>query len=646
MAPPLRLLTALALSGGAQLALRSGRQTIGVAAALAALGLGVAAAGFEPAPRRALEPPASSPRWRPPRPGCLGIGALALAAVLVLQALDRAYGVQLAFWALSAVAWSAAWIPRPPLLPRIGEAGLVAVLLGFGLAARFYELEWLPGGLYGDEAEFGLRALAVLDGTGRIAPFSVVFDQHPALFHWVQAAGMGIAGRDIAGLRSASALAGALTLLPIYALLRRDLGAAGAAAGALLLACSPLHAHLTRIASNNAWVGLASVAALAALYRLLRTGLPSAAVQAGSWLGFCFLFGNKAVGLPPAMALAFAGAALGGNVALRRCARPSVLLLAAALLVSLPEGVYYLRTGWYGPLLDHPMRALVDLDATGGPGAPAGVASRLANALLTFLVLPDRSPFQVRTGFPIVAAAEGAFLLVGVALALGRPRAPFSGFLLGWLLVGIGTCALDRNPPQANHLIGVSALPSVFAAFAAHALARALADWLARPGLAPALTLAIAAAIAAQSTAVYLPAGRSGWVVADLTEIGRAMNERAPTQELALVTPPMSWDLISTWKFMAPGVRAQHKLVELDPQARWLDPGGRDVAFIVHPSKLGHLPTLRARYPSGVLEERRSPLGRLLAVVYTVPAADVARIEPGLPLVRTPATRGGAARPR
>ena len=35
------------------------------------------------------------------------------------------------------------------------------------------------------------------------------------------------------------------------------------------------------------------------------------------------------------------------------------------------------------------------------------------------------------------------------------------------------------------------------------------------------------------------------------------MGERAPTCDVAFVTPRMSWDLISTWKYLAPGVRAR-----------------------------------------------------------------------------------------
>jgi 4-amino-4-deoxy-L-arabinose transferase-like glycosyltransferase len=568
---------------------------------------------------------------RPPRPAFAAAGAAALVLVLGLQAADRAYGVQLAAWALSALAWSAAWLPRGFRLTRPGaEAAIAVALLAVGLAARGVALGSLPAGFYGDEAEFGLRALDLLRG-GRIAPFTVVFDDHPSLYHWIQASGMALFGTGIAGVRAAAALAGGLTVPFVYWLLRRDLGRGGAAAGALLFAFSPLHVHLTRLASNNAWVGLCTAAALAALYRLIRTGVPPAAVHAGSWLGLCFLFGNKAVGLPPALLAALAGAALGGNVALRRAARPALLVVAAALLVFLPELVHYARSDWYGPLLEHPVRKIVDLDAPRGPGPGAVIAQQAAAALLTFVVQRDRSPFDPGGGFTIVGAAEGAFALIGAALALARPRRPLAGFLLGWLAVALATNALDTRPPQANHLIGVAMLPAAFAALAVHAAARALAAALRRPALVPAFALALAAGTAAQSAAFYARAALSGSSFAITTEIGRVMAERSSTCDIAFVTPRMSWDLISTWKYMAPGVRGSAKLVELDPRARWIVPSGRDVAFVVHAGRIRLLPVLRARYPDAAVEERRGPLGHLLAAVVVVPAAEIARTERALP---------------
>jgi 4-amino-4-deoxy-L-arabinose transferase-like glycosyltransferase len=629
--PLLCLLAAFALSAAAQGALRAGAASAGLAALGGALLAGWLSARLAPREPRPPPPPVLPARELRPRAVPAAIGVLCLAGVLGLQAADREYGLQLAAWLLSVLAWTVAWAPRERFGPtgrrRAREAALVLALVAIGLGARLAALGHVPGGFYGDEAEFGLRALGLLEGR-LVPPFSVVFDQHPTLYHWVQAGGMALAGRDVFGVRFSSALAGGATTLPLYLLLRRDLGVAGAAAGALLLAFSPLHVHLTRIASNNAWVGLWTTAAMAALYAAVRSGRPAPAAAAGVSFGLCFLFGNKAIGLPPAMAAALAALAASGALPVWRQWRLGVLALAAALLVFLPEAVHYLRHDWYGPLLAHPMRKLVELPASGS--AAGALGDQLRRALLAFVYLPDRSPFAPFGGFTLVTAAEGALATVGTARCLGRPSRPLAAFLLGWLVVGVATNALDRAAPQAHHQIGVSMLPAALAALALHDLGRALARLAARPWLAPAVCVPLAALAAGQGARAYFVVGRGHWAGAETTAIARAMSEYGPDHHLVLVTRPMSWQLNSTFKYLARGVPVGEGLVSLDPARPWLDPPDRDVAFIVGASKQALLPTLRRRYPDGELRERRGPAGELLASVYLVPGEEVARTESSL----------------
>ena len=91
------------------------------------------------------------------------------------------------------------------------------------------------------------RARRCCDGA-RIAPFTVVFDDHPSLYHWLQAGGHGAlrhaASRACAPPRRSRARSPCPSL---YLLLRRDLGRAGAGGGRaalrLLAAPRPPDAH-------------------------------------------------------------------------------------------------------------------------------------------------------------------------------------------------------------------------------------------------------------------------------------------------------------------------------------------------------------------------------------------------------------------
>jgi hypothetical protein len=92
----------------------------------------------------------------------------------------------------------------------------------------------------------------------------------------------------------------------------------------------------------------------------------------------------------------------------------------------------------------------------------------------------------------------------------------------------------------------------------------------------------------------------------------------------------MSWDLNRNLLFLAPGIRARDKRVALDPTRSWLEPPGRDVAFLVDGRSAALLGPIRARYPEAPVEERRGPPARLRLAVVRVPAAAIERTEGAL----------------
>jgi hypothetical protein len=179
-------------------------------------------------------------------------------------------------------------------------------------------------------------------------------------------------------------------------------------------------------------------------------------------------------------------------------------------------------------------------------------------------------------------------------------------------------------------LILLAAAPAAFGALALDAAAALVARASSRPALGAAAALALAGAIAAQGAHAYFVRGARGWNYAETAALGDAMRELAPTHHLVLVTPRMSWDLNSNLLFLAPGVRARDKRVDLDPARSWLEPPGRDVAFLVDGRRAALLGRIRARYPEARVEERRGPPARLRLAVVRVPAAAIERAEGAL----------------
>jgi hypothetical protein len=214
-----------------------------------------------------------------------------LATTLVLQAAERAFAVQLACWLGSVIAWYSAYGPRArtpssqPLDARDWWA--VGGLILLGLATRATYLGVIPAGLYGDEADFARSALSVLHGTPP-PPFATGLGFTPTLWTWIMAGGMALGGTGVGGLRLASGLGTSLAALPLYGLLRRDLGRATAIAGGVLVACSSLHIHLSRLGLSEAWLPILLPATLAALLSAVRGSEPRPYVLTGIGLALCF----------------------------------------------------------------------------------------------------------------------------------------------------------------------------------------------------------------------------------------------------------------------------------------------------------------------------------------------------------------------
>lgn len=134
---------------------------------------------------------------------------------------------------------------------------LALALFFVALALRLYRLgDTLPA-MHGDEGEMGMLALLALHGPASgvsanpLPFFSTAFLDHPTLFHYLQAGALWLFGENLSGLRTLSALFGALCAPWAYALGRLGWGRAAGLAAGWLITVSHLHIHYSRIALNN-----------------------------------------------------------------------------------------------------------------------------------------------------------------------------------------------------------------------------------------------------------------------------------------------------------------------------------------------------------------------------------------------------------
>jgi Dolichyl-phosphate-mannose-protein mannosyltransferase len=190
-------------------------------------------------------------------------------------------------------------------LPRAAEIAIVLTIFALALGLRLYRLGDWSGGMHGDEGEVGMDALRILSGQPT-PPFRTGWFGQPNFYYWGVAIGMKLFGTGLTGLRMFSTLAGALIILPFYALVRQLFGVRTAILAGIFLAISDVAIHFSREEFSNITTPLLLVSGFFLFFRGLRNRRPIFFVLAGYAHESCLYFylGGR---LTPIIAAAFVG---------------------------------------------------------------------------------------------------------------------------------------------------------------------------------------------------------------------------------------------------------------------------------------------------------------------------------------------------
>lgn len=357
------------------------------------------------------------------------------------------------------------WLSDTPTERASGFAPTLALLGLFvlALALRYYRLPELPYGLWRDEGRHALEAYKMLTDAS----------YRPAYIpHGVDLPGLGLApfafaikflGIHAWTLRSITAFAGALAVLPLYGLVRRLYGVPAGLLAAALLACSHWGIAISRFSFPTIFDPLLQLTAL--------------------WLlVVCFDWWRKA---RPNLALGglfLAGACLG--LALQTYHTGRIGLATAGLLTLLLAlrawqqwrrwtlGVATFGLGFViaaSPLIIY---ALTDPDAFNVrvgtvfllaelPDEKSALLTKLDDAvgkhLLMFNVRGDNNGRHVNPDAPMLDALSGLGLLLGLAALLPRWRDWRTLFVLGAFAIGLAPSVLSVESPHAMR--SIDALP-------------------------------------------------------------------------------------------------------------------------------------------------------------------------------------------
>ncbi|MFL5806892.1 MAG: glycosyltransferase family 39 protein [Roseiflexaceae bacterium] len=403
-------------------------------------------------------------------------------------------------------------------LPAARPLIALGLLLLIALGLRFYRLGELPYGLWRDEGRHGLEALRMLDDPSYRPAYIRGGVDLPGLGMYPFALALRIWGIHVWAMRTVTALAGALAILPLFALTRRLYGSGIGLLAAALLAFSQWDVTISRFSFPTIFDPLLQLTAL----WLLTVGLDRA------------LYGGPSVAAPTTgdrrrtenghpqgqprtenqeptdhgqftqhatrntqhaplffalCSLFFAGVCLGlavqtyhtGRLGLAVASLLALLLLlrARASWRGWLRGIAVLGIGFLlaaSPLLGYALRNpgsfnqrvgavfLLSDESTDKRAPLAKLDDSLGRHLLMFNVRGDSNGRHGAPNRPMLDAVTGLGLLAGVAALLRRRRDWRSLFLLGGLAIGLLPSLLSIESPHGMRSIDALPFACVIAA--------------------------------------------------------------------------------------------------------------------------------------------------------------------------------------
>lgn len=403
----------------------------------------------------------------------LGLVLFAWPPLLVLAGCVAALGLLLYPWPL--VDAPAGWELR---LGRRATGLCLAAIFLLALGLRLYRIDDLPYGLWRDEGRHALEALRMLRQSG-YRPAYVESVDLPGLgllpFSWA----IGAWGIRPWTLRIATAIAGSLTIVPLYGLAALLTGSrVTALLAALLLAASHWSIALSRFGFPTVFDPLLQLTALWLLLHAITGARPLwhrglALLGAGVCLGLAaqtYHTGRTGLLVAGAFALSYCAANRG-----QRRHWPIVLGLI---------GVGFLIAAY--PLIDYavenPSRFSSRLGSVSLLGAqeddwhsPLGKLDRSLGAhIMMWWARGDQNGRHVAPGRPMVDPVTGLGLLVGLALAVRTIGDWRKRCLLLGLLLGLLPSALAVEYPHAMRSVDALGFACALAALGLVAAGRTL----------------------------------------------------------------------------------------------------------------------------------------------------------------------------
>lgn len=352
-------------------------------------------------------------------------------------------------------------LPLPSLAAVMRVFSSTRALAAIVLLAAVLRLIWLdqlPFGIWFDEALIVREAAQVLADSGFRPLFSHVTET-PSAFLYTVAGSVAVFGQGQAALRLVSAVAGVLTVVAWYALLREGFPRRIALSGALLMAVSRWDLTFSRLALQGVTTPLFEVTVMALLLAALRRGSLTLAAGGGLLLGIGMMFYVANL----AFLLVVAGYVVYRIVAERSFWAVARNTIASFTIAMLLAGLPVFALATLSP--DLFWRRTTQVSMLSGEGNARDALTTLAGTagkhLLMFHQQGDRNGRHNIPGEPMLDPLTGVLTMLGFAWSVRHWKRPFSVMGLLWLVIMLlpAIFSLAFEAPQGLRAIG--ALPAV-----------------------------------------------------------------------------------------------------------------------------------------------------------------------------------------
>lgn len=344
---------------------------------------------------------------------------------------------------------------RPTPAVRWRSQVTIVLLLLLGTALRLVDIGRLPAGLYHDEAQNGLDALAVLEG--QLQLYFPANNGREPIFIYLVAASIACLGRSPFATRLPSAFVGILTLAATFDLGRTLWNRRAGRWALAVLAVTLWHIHLSRVSFRSVLLPFFMALYLAQGARALRSGKWRFWLAAGVFYGASWYTYMAARFTPIALAVLALHGLLCYPQKMRLHWRGAVLAALAALIVLLPLGLYTLRSPEV-VLARSGQVSVFSEEIHGGQPWRTLLRHTIATAGM-FTVQGDRIWRHNLALRPVWEPALGVAFLWGLGIALARLRRdPSAALAVLWTAVMALPTLLAEDAP--HFLRGVGVMPT------------------------------------------------------------------------------------------------------------------------------------------------------------------------------------------